>query len=32
LREHRAAGEFAGGDISVPHLMHAMAGGHIAHE
>lgn len=32
LREHRAAGEFAGAEISVPHLMHAMAGGHIAHE
>jgi monosaccharide-transporting ATPase len=32
LREHRAAGEYAGSDISVPHLMHAMAGGHIAHE
>ncbi|HTO04443.1 MAG TPA: ATP-binding cassette domain-containing protein, partial [Opitutus sp.] len=32
LREHRPAGEFADADISVPNLMHAMAGGHIAHE
>jgi simple sugar transport system ATP-binding protein len=32
LREHRAVGEFVGGQITAPTLMHAMAGGHIAHE
>jgi galactofuranose transport system ATP-binding protein len=32
LRERRAAGEFNGAQISVPTLMHAMAGGHVSHE
>lgn len=32
LRERRAAGEFNGAEISVPTLMHAMAGGHVSHE
>jgi simple sugar transport system ATP-binding protein len=32
LREHRAVGEFSGEQISARTLMHAMAGGHIAHE
>jgi simple sugar transport system ATP-binding protein len=32
LREHRAVGEFSGEQITAPALMHAMAGGHVAHE
>ncbi|MEO6004423.1 MAG: sugar ABC transporter ATP-binding protein [Opitutus sp.] len=32
LRERRSAGEFSGTQIAAPTLMHAMAGGHQAHE
>jgi ABC-type sugar transport system ATPase subunit len=32
LREHRAVGELSGEQITAPALMHAMAGGHVAHE
>ena len=32
LRERRKAAEFAGGEISTPRLMQAMAGGHVHHE
>ena len=31
LRERRKAAEFAGGEISTPRLMQAMAGGHVHH-
>ncbi len=32
LRERRKVAELAGTEITLPRLMHAMAGGHVAHE
>jgi len=32
LRERRACGELAGGDLTTPRLIQAMAGGHMTHE